>query len=134
MTVITPAGMSATSTADEFTYTATTVLAAPAVTGVSPNSGPTAGGTTVTIVGSNFTGATAVDFGTKAASDVVAVNSTTIIAVSPAEAGVADVTVVTPAGTSATTSADQFTYIAPAPTVVSLNFAMAFTCDQRPRS
>jgi autotransporter-associated beta strand protein len=121
VTVITPAGRSAISAADQFTYTAgTVVVAAPTVTGVSPNSGPTAGGTTVTIAGTNFTGATAVDFGTTPATDVVVVNRTTITAVSPAGAGVAEVTVITPAGASATTSADQFTYIAPSPTVDSL--------------
>ncbi|MGA2838281.1 MAG: IPT/TIG domain-containing protein, partial [Acidimicrobiales bacterium] len=41
-----------------------TVVAAPAVTGVGPASGPTAGGTTVTVTGSGFTGATSVSFGT----------------------------------------------------------------------
>ena len=37
---------------------------APTVTGLNPTSGPTAGGTPVTITGTNFTGATAVKFGT----------------------------------------------------------------------
>jgi IPT/TIG domain len=121
VTVITPAGTSATSAADQFTYTAATVVAAaPTVTGVSPDSGPTAGGTTVTITGTNFTGATAVDFGTTPATGVVVVNGATITAVSPGGSSVADVTVITPAGESATTPADQFTYVAPTPTVVSL--------------
>jgi large repetitive protein len=111
VTVVTPAGTSATSAADQFTYNAAVVVAAPTVTGVSPDSGPTAGGTTVTITGSNFTGATA---------DVVVVNATTITAVSPAGAGVADVTVVTSAGASAATPSDQFTYVAPTTTVVSV--------------
>jgi IPT/TIG domain-containing protein len=120
VTVFTPEGTSATSSADRFTYTAA-VVAAPTVTGVSPDSGPTAGGTTVTIAGTGFTGATAVDFGTTAATDVVVVNGTTITAVSPAGAGVADVTVITSAGASATTPADRFTYVAPPVTVVSVN-------------
>jgi large repetitive protein len=118
VTVVTPSGTSATSAADRFTYTA--VVVAPTVTGVSPDSGPTAGGTSVTINGSGFTGATAVDFGTTAATDFVVVNGTTITAVSPAGTGVADVTVITSAGASATTSADRFTYVAPPPTVVSV--------------
>ena len=42
VTVTTPAGTSATSAADQFTYTA---VAAPTVTGLSPTSGPAAGGT-----------------------------------------------------------------------------------------
>ena len=54
-----PGGTSATSSADQFTY-----VAAPTVTGISPTAGPTAGGTAVTITGTGFTGATAVDFGT----------------------------------------------------------------------
>jgi autotransporter-associated beta strand protein len=96
------------------------VAPAPVVAGISPNSGPDAGGTLVTITGTGFTGATAVDFGTTAATNVTVVNNTTITADSPAGSGVVDVTVITPAGTSATSSADQFTYIA-APTVTGLN-------------
>ena len=46
-----------------FTY----VAGPPTVTSVSPNSGPAAGGTSVTITGTNFTGATAVTFGGTAA-------------------------------------------------------------------
>ena len=45
---------------------------------------------------------------------------TTITAVSPAGTGLADVTVITAGGTSATNPADQFTYVAPPPTVTSV--------------
>ena len=93
---------------------------APAVTGLSPTSGPVAGGTLVTITGTGFTGATAVDFGTTAATDVTVVNDTTITADSPAGTGVVDVTVTTPGGTSATSAADQFTYVV-APAVTGLS-------------
>ena len=48
-----------------FTWTVTNV--APAVTGISPVSGPGAGGTVVKITGTNLQGATAVDFGGTAA-------------------------------------------------------------------
>ncbi len=120
VTVVTPAGTSATTSADQFTYRA--AVAAPAVTGISPSSGPAAGGTLVTITGTGFTGATAVDFGTSPARGVSVVNSTTITADSPAGSGLVDVTVVTPAGTSAATAADRFTYtqVAAAPAVVSV--------------
>ena len=47
---------------------------APTVTNISPNSGPAAGGTLVTITGTNFTGPTAVDFGTIAATNVTVVS------------------------------------------------------------
>ena len=39
-------------------------IVGPAITGISPSSGPFTGGTVVTITGSGFTGATSVKFGT----------------------------------------------------------------------
>jgi hypothetical protein len=83
----------------------------PAVTGVSPTSGPTQGNTQVTISGINFVkGKTTVRFGSVNASANV-INQATIIAVSPAqEAGTVDVTATTADGTSGTSSADRFTY------------------------
>ena len=66
----------------------------PTVSSVSPNSGSTAGGTAVTITGTNFAGGAAVTFGGAAATNVVMVNSTTITAATPAgSAGAATVTV-----------------------------------------
>ncbi len=102
-------------------YTATSVVAtvepSPAVTGVSPSAGPTAGGNTVTITGSNFTSGATVTFGTAAASSVSFVSSTELMATAPANsAGPVDVTVTTSDGTSETSPADQYTYDAP-PTV-----------------
>jgi hypothetical protein len=61
-------------------------VSAPVVTGVSPTVGTTAGGTTVTVTGCGFTGATAVHFGTTAATGVVVNSDTSITAVSPAHA------------------------------------------------
>jgi hypothetical protein len=116
VTVTTPAGTSVASPADHFTYTA----AAPTVTSISPTSGPSSGGTLVTITGTGFTGATGVTFGTVAATNVIVASPTTITAMSPAGTGVVNVTVTTPGGTSPITAADQFTYTAVAPTVVSL--------------
>ena len=93
---------------------ALTVVPPPTVTGVSPASGPTAGGTRVTVTGTDFTGATAVRFGASAASFTVT-SPTSITATAPVNAaGTYDVTVTTPSGTSATLAADQYTYIAPA--------------------
>ncbi len=107
VTVITPAGTSATSSADDFTY-----VAAPTVTKVEPNTGPEAGGTTVTITGTSFTGAKAVKFGSAAAKSFTVVSATSITAESPAgSAGAVNVTVTTAGGKSATSSADRFTYI-----------------------
>ncbi len=93
----------------------------PLVMGMSPTSGPTAGGTTVTINGSGFTGATFVYFGSTSAAFTVN-SDTSISATSPAEpAGTVDVTVVTPGGTSATSSADQFTFLSQAPAISGLS-------------
>jgi hypothetical protein len=96
-----------------------TYIAAPTVGSINPNSGPTTGGTTVTITGTGLTGATAVDFGTVPATGFTVNGNGTITVTSPAGAGIVNVTVTTPGGTSATGSSDQFTYIA-APTVGSI--------------
>jgi hypothetical protein len=85
-------------------------MAAPTVTGVNPSSGPTGGGTSVTITGTGFTGATAVKFGSTAASAFTPVSATEITATSPAGSGTVDVTVATPFGTSSTSSSDEFRY------------------------
>jgi predicted hotdog family 3-hydroxylacyl-ACP dehydratase len=85
----------------------------PTVTGIGPNGGPPAGGTTVTITGTNLTGATAVAFGGTAAAQFAVNSATAITALSPAGAiSAVDVTVTTPNGTSATSAADRFTYAA----------------------
>jgi hypothetical protein len=109
VTVVTPSGKSAITSADAFTY-AVSKAALPNVQLVSPNTGSTAGGFEVVLYGTNFTGATAVYFGTAKAA--ILVGSATAIAVTvPAHAaGMVDVTVVTPAGKSVTTSVDRFTY------------------------
>jgi hypothetical protein len=107
LTVTTSTGTSAVTTADQFTY-----IPPPSVTAVSPDYGGTGGGTSVTITGSNFSGATGVLFGTARATSFTVVSPTSISATSPAgSSGTVAVTVSTPYGTSATTSADEFTYV-----------------------
>jgi hypothetical protein len=108
ITVTNITGTSATGSNDQFTYVAASV---PTVTGISPSSGTTAGGTSFTLTGTNFTSATAVTFGTVPAASYTVVSSTSITGTSPAQAaGTVDVTVTTLAGTSATSSNDRFTY------------------------
>jgi alpha-tubulin suppressor-like RCC1 family protein len=93
----------------------------PSIIAVVPAAGPLAGGTSVTITGANFTGATAVDFGSMPAKSFVLHSASSITAVAPAGSlGTVNVTVVTPAGISPVVSADRFTYLA-APTVKSLS-------------
>jgi hypothetical protein len=88
----------------------------PAVSGVSPSSGSTAGGEAVTITGSNLDGASGVSFGGTPASSFTAVSATQIKAMAPARAqGTIDVQVTGPGGVSPTTAADNYSYVAPAP-------------------
>jgi alpha-tubulin suppressor-like RCC1 family protein len=113
VTVTTPEGTSATGSADRFSYE-------PTVSDVQPGNGSLAGGTAVTITGTNFTGATAVRFGSSDAASFTVNSRTSITAVSPPGtrgAELTDVTVTAPGGTSAITSADRFVY---APTVTSV--------------
>ena len=96
----------------------------PTVANVNPNTGPMQGGTSVTITGTNFSEVTAVRFGSNAAGSFIVNSTTQITATSPAGIGTVDVTVTTPGGTSATSTADQFTYVpapALAPTVTNIN-------------
>ena len=72
--VTTAGGTTATSAADKFTYIVPPV---PTVTGVSPASGPSTGGTTVTITGTGFAGASAVNFGAGNPAIFFTVNSPT---------------------------------------------------------
>ncbi len=104
--VTTPVATSATTSADHYTYEA-----APTVTSVSPTSGTHLGGTTVTIIGTNFTGATKVKFGTALATNLHVVSATKITVKTPAHAiATVDVQVTTPSGTSATTNHDRYTF------------------------
>lgn len=101
----------------------------PSVEFLSVTGGSTAGGTVVDIYGSNLSGSTEVRFGDAAAAGgsraQFRINADSMItAVSPPHAaGVADVTVVGPGGTSATLQGDRFSYAygSWAPTAVSNN-------------
>jgi hypothetical protein len=117
VTVTTAGGTSPASPADQFTY----VLPVPTVTSVSPNTGPTTGGTAVTISGTNFTGATSVKFGSINATSFTVNSATSITATAPAGAGTVDVTVTTAGGTSPASPADQFTYNLPMPSIISVS-------------
>lgn len=112
--------VSAANANSKFTYTPP----APVVTGVSPNSGLTDGGTEVSISGANFSttpGETAFNFGANAAANVSCSSSTTCTATSPAgSAGIVNVVATVNGQSSTVSSADQFTYMDAAPSVVSV--------------
>jgi hypothetical protein len=92
-----------------FTYV-TTASDAPTVSTIAPNSGPTAGGTSVAILGNHFATGATVQIGGNDATSIKVVNDTTITAVTPAgTAGAADVTVKNPNGQSGTLTGG-FTY------------------------
>jgi hypothetical protein len=109
ISVTTPAGTSPSTPADQFTYGSSSSLFTPVVRSVSPSSGSRAGGTRVTISGSNLSGARSVAFGSAAAT-VVSVSSTSVVVTAPPGFGTVDVTVTTNYGTSQLTSADRYTY------------------------
>jgi 2',3'-cyclic-nucleotide 2'-phosphodiesterase (5'-nucleotidase family) len=83
----------------------------PTVTHISPSIGSATGGTTVTISGTGFEGATGVKFGSSVAT--FSLNTPTRITASSPAGSVGTtvhITVTTPVGTSASSAADQFTY------------------------
>ncbi len=98
---------------DDFEYF---LLPAPTVTGISPSSGSTAGGTGVTIGGTGFVDGATVAIGGTSATGVTVVNDTTITATTPAGTAGAKDLVVTNPDTQTGTLAGGFTY-ASAPTV-----------------
>ena len=82
----------------------------PMVAKLSPDKGPAAGGTIVTITGTGLLGATAVHFGTHVAGIDNVVSATEIKVTSPKGTGAIAVTVTTPGGTSARTKASRYGY------------------------
>jgi hypothetical protein len=113
--VITPAG-----TGDGghiFLYVAP---ATPSIASITPNTGPSSGGTSITISGANFTGAIAVTFGGKVLPASCACwlltdpGTITMVSTPPGSVGAANVTVTTPGGISAPAI---FTYVTPLPIV-----------------
>ncbi len=107
--VTNPGGQSGTLT-NGYVYAA---APGPSVSGITPISGPTAGGTAVTINGSNFVSGATVTIGGTAATAVTVSNSTTITATTPAHAAGAVSVVVTNPDAQSGTLTNGFTYTSP---------------------
>jgi hypothetical protein len=84
----------------------------PAITAIAPSSGSIAGGTAVTITGTDFASASAVKFGSTPATGYTVDSETQITAIAPPSlvTSKVDVAVTTAAGNSAIVKADSFTY------------------------
>jgi hypothetical protein len=113
----------------QFINTRTAIPDEPTISSVSPNTGPTTGGTSVTINGTNLTGATQVNFGGTVipAASFTSATATSITVLSPVRpTGVVDISVTTAGGTSPNTNDDNFTYVAATP-VLGLNATVSAT-------
>ena len=105
--------------------------ATPTLTQITPPAGSTAGGTTVTLTGTNLTGATAVSFGGTAASSFTVNNATTITATTPVHAaGAVNVVATTSNGTATLTNG--YTYALPAPTAGAVSATVAANSSANP--
>ena len=97
------------------------------ITSIAPAGGIIAGGTTVTVTGSGFTGTTLVTeimFGAMKATSFIVDSNTQIRAIAPVHlAGVVDVVSMSSVGTSAIVAADEYTYFlsGSVPTIAGLN-------------
>ena len=113
VTVTNPDGQSGT-LASGFTFQGS-LTPPPTVNSISPSSGPTVGGTAVTIIGADFQFGARVTFGGIDATGVTVSGTTLIQAVTPGNpAGTVDVTVINPDGQSGTLPSG-FTFQGPPP-------------------
>lgn len=107
--VVTTHGASVGRVADHFTY-----ISPPTVTALRPASGPLAGGTRVTVTGTNFRKVTAVRFGSTAGRYVQVVSWTKLYVTAPARvAGLINLQVFTSYGTSVSHTVANFRYVSP---------------------
>ncbi len=93
-----------------FTLSVNWLLGAPAVTLVSPNFGPAAGGETVTITGTGFTGVSDVKFGPTSGTIVTSSDTQITVQTPQSVPGTVHISVTVGADTSPATPADRYTY------------------------
>jgi hypothetical protein len=88
----------------------TKIASAPTISSINPSHGAMAGGTSVTIIGTNFLEGASVTVGGAAATNVTVISSTSItLSAPPGDAGAANIVVTNPDGQS-NTLVDGFTY------------------------
>jgi hypothetical protein len=105
----------------EVSYTPSTPPPAPTLSSVSPTSGTTAGGTVITLTGTNFVSGATVRVGGTSATGVTFLSATQLRATTPAgTAGLRAVQVTNP-DTQSVTLNNAYTYAAPAPTLTSVS-------------
>jgi hypothetical protein len=93
------------------------IVLAPVLSSISPATGSTAGGSTVTITGKYLDGATGVSFGAAPASSFSVDSAGQITAIAPASTpSTVDVRVTGPGGSSEVGPADRYMFVAPATT------------------
>jgi DNA-binding beta-propeller fold protein YncE len=110
--VTTAFGISPINTRSDYRYRG--AAQGPTIRRISPNSGPVRGGNTVTIRGTNFNGATVVDFGGNRTTNFEVESNTVITVKAPPKGSGTDVVairVITPNGASPLTDAGRYTYM-----------------------
>ncbi len=113
-----PDGQALTLT-DKFAFTA---VAGPVVSSVNPTTGPAAGGTSITITGSNFASGATVTVGGAACTTPVVTGTTSITCTTPSGAAGAVAIAVTVAGqTGSLANAFTYTGTGPAPTITAIS-------------
>ncbi|SCK11434.1 IPT/TIG domain-containing protein [Streptomyces sp. WMMB 714] len=105
-----PVGVSVTTAGGTNNGLSYTYVADPTITSLTPDSGPTSGGTAVTIAGTNLTSTDSVTFDGTPAPFTVLSDASVSAVTPPGAAGAVDVVVSNDAGSA--TAADAYTYIA----------------------
>lgn len=102
----------------------------PTFSSILPTTGPTTGGTAITIIGTNLTGTTVVTLGGSAATGISVVNDSAVSATTPPDAaGAVWVNLTTPNGT--VNAANAFTYQVPATVAITIvNSTQTLTLTQ----
>ena len=120
--VITYSGVGSVTSAGAFRY-----VAVPTITSVTPTGGPVAGGTTVTINGTNLTNTTSVTFGSTPATSIANVSATQITAVAPAHASTSTaISIETYDGIGTATLSSAYSFVS-LPVITSLSTSTGLT-------